>query len=116
RLDRSELRNGANSHRSRHATAVGARLTRCRRWANTSQFDAGTTCGKCHSAAITRKPMRKVALALVLICASACQTRALTPGELTRVTFEQHPGVQISPDLVFRDQDDRPFRLGNYIG
>jgi protein SCO1/2 len=60
--------------------------------------------------------MRKIAFALVLVCASACQTRALTPGDLGRVTFEQHPGVQISPDLVFRDQNDRPFRLGNHFG
>src|SRR5438046_3419975 len=60
--------------------------------------------------------MRKVALALALVCASACQTRALTPGDLSRVTFQQHPGVQISPDLVFRDQHDRPFRLGDHFG
>src|SRR5207249_8284839 len=60
--------------------------------------------------------MRKVAVALVLICAFAGKTRALTPGDLSRVTFEQHPGVQISPDLVLRDQDDRPFRLGDHFG
>ncbi len=60
--------------------------------------------------------MRKVAVALVLICAFAGKTRALTPGDLSRVTFEQHPGVQISPDLVFRDQHDRPFRLGDHFG
>jgi protein SCO1 len=60
--------------------------------------------------------MKKVALALVLICAFAGQTRALTPGDLSRVTFEQHPGVQISPDLVFRDQNDQPFRLGDHFG
>ena len=60
--------------------------------------------------------MRKVAVALVLICAFAGKTRALTPGDLSRVTFEQHPRVQISPDLVFRDQDDRPFRLGDHFG
>jgi protein SCO1/2 len=60
--------------------------------------------------------MKKVALTLVLICASVWQTRALTPGDLSRVTFEQHPGVQISPDLVFRDQNDRPFRLGDHFG
>ena len=59
--------------------------------------------------------MRKIPLALVLICALAGKTRALTPGDLSRVTFEQHPGVQISPDLVFRDQHDRPFRLGDHF-
>jgi protein SCO1 len=60
--------------------------------------------------------MRRVAFALVLICAFAGQTRALTPSDLTRVTFEQHPGLQISSDLVFRDQDDQPFRLGDHFG
>ncbi len=59
--------------------------------------------------------MRKIALALVLICALAGKTRALTPGDLSRVTFEQHPGVQISPDLVFRDQNARPFRFGDHF-
>src|SRR5438045_9098703 len=60
--------------------------------------------------------MRKVAVALVLICAFAGNTLALTPGDLSRVSFRQHPGVQISPDLVLRDQDDRPFRLGDHFG
>jgi protein SCO1/2 len=60
--------------------------------------------------------MRKIAFALVLTCAFAAETRALTPGDLSRVTFEQHPGVQISPDLGFRDQNGRPFRLGDHFG
>jgi protein SCO1 len=60
--------------------------------------------------------MRKVALAVVLVCAFAGETCALTPGDLSRVTFEQHPGVQISPDLVFHDQNDRLFRLGDHFG
>jgi protein SCO1 len=59
--------------------------------------------------------MTKVAFALVLVCTFAMPTRGLTPGELSRVTFEQHPGVQISPDLVFRDQNDRLFRLGDHF-
>jgi protein SCO1 len=60
--------------------------------------------------------MKKVGFALMLVCAFAGQMRALTPGDLSRVTFEQHPGVQISPDLVFRDQNNRLFRLGDYFG
>ena len=60
--------------------------------------------------------MRKIAFALVLICAFAGRTRGLTPGELSRVTFDQHPGVQVSPDLAFRDQNDQPFRLGDHFG
>ena len=60
--------------------------------------------------------MRKVALALMLVCAFAGEMCALTPGDLSRVTFEQHPGVQISPDLVFHDENDRLFRLGDHFG
>ena len=60
--------------------------------------------------------MRKIAFALVLICAFVGRTRGLTPGDLSRVAFAQHPGVQISPDLVFRDQNDQPFRLGDHFG
>lgn len=60
--------------------------------------------------------MRRIALAFVFACAIGGQTRALTPGELARVTFEQHPGTQVSPDLVFRDQNDRLFRLGDHFG
>ena len=60
--------------------------------------------------------MRKFRFALVLICAVAGQTRALTPGDLSRVTFEQHPGVQISSDLIFRDQNNQLFRFGDHFG
>jgi protein SCO1/2 len=60
--------------------------------------------------------MRKVGLALVLIGAFAGQTRALTPGDLSRVTFEQRAGVQIPSDLVFKDENDQPFRVGDHFG
>ena len=60
--------------------------------------------------------MRRIALAFVFVFAIGGQTRALTPGDLARVTFEQHPGTQVSPDLVFRDQNDRLFRLGDHFG
>jgi protein SCO1/2 len=60
--------------------------------------------------------MRRIALAFVLVCAIGGQTHALTPGDLARVTFDQRPGAQISPDLVFRDQNDRSFRIGDHFG
>lgn len=60
--------------------------------------------------------MRRIALAFALAFVIGGQTRALTPGDLARVTFEQHPGAQVSPDLVFRDQNDRLFRLGDHFG
>jgi protein SCO1/2 len=39
-------------------------------------------------------------------------TAALTPGDLSRVKFEQHPGQQISRELVFRDETGRVVKLG----
>ena len=60
--------------------------------------------------------MREITFALVLLCALAGKARALTPGELGRVAFEQHTGVEVSPDLVFRDQNNQPFRLGDHFG
>ncbi len=53
---------------------------------------------------------------LILFLGFAGSTCALTPSDLSRVTFEQHPGVKISPDLVFRDQNDQPFRFGDHFG
>jgi protein SCO1/2 len=41
---------------------------------------------------------------------------ALTPGDLSRVTFEQHPGQQISRDLIFRDENNRPLKLVDLFG
>lgn len=41
---------------------------------------------------------------------------ALTPGDLSQVTFEQHAGIQVARDLVFDDESDRPFRFGDYFG
>ena len=41
---------------------------------------------------------------------------ALTPGDLSRVKFEQHPGQQISRDLVFRDEKGHSSKLGDFFG
>ena len=60
--------------------------------------------------------IRKSTFALTLVFVAVAQTSALTPGDLSRVTFEQHPGQQLSHDLVFRDENDRLFRLGNQFG
>jgi protein SCO1/2 len=37
----------------------------------------------------------------------------LTPGDLSRLRVEQHPGLQLSRDLIFRDENDQQFRFGN---
>jgi protein SCO1 len=60
--------------------------------------------------------MKRVILSFAIVVALARQTCGLTPGDLSRVTFQQHVGTQISPELVFRDETDRPFRLGDHFG
>jgi protein SCO1 len=44
------------------------------------------------------------------------QTDALTPAELQQVGFDQHVGQSISLNLVFRDSQDKPVRLGDCLG
>jgi protein SCO1/2 len=41
---------------------------------------------------------------------------ALTPGDLSRVKFDQHPGLHISRDLVFRNEIGRTVQLGAFFG
>jgi|SRR5437667_3821599 len=60
--------------------------------------------------------MKLVILYFAIVVALVTTACALTPGDLSRVTFEQHPGQQISRDLVFRDQNNQPFRLGDHFG
>ncbi len=50
---------------------------------------------------------------LIVFITSAC---ALTPGDLSRIKLEQHPGQQLSRDLVFHDENGQPFRFGNQAG
>jgi protein SCO1/2 len=55
-------------------------------------------------------------MALIALCACFGFIRpifALTPGDLSRVKFEQHPGQQVSRDLVFRDENGRALKLGD---
>ena len=42
--------------------------------------------------------------------------RALTPGELGRIGFDQHIGQQLSHDVVFRNESGQVVRLENYFG
>jgi protein SCO1/2 len=55
-------------------------------------------------------------MTLILLFGLVCSISALTPDDLSRVKFEQHPGRQISRDLVFRDENNRLFRLGDHFG
>ena len=57
--------------------------------------------------------MKIIIVSLGIIVALVTPTHALTPGDLSRVTFEQHPGKQLSRDLIFRDENGQRFRFGD---
>jgi protein SCO1/2 len=52
-------------------------------------------------------------MTMILLIGFARSIQALTPGDLSRVTLEQHPGLQLSHDLVFRDENGQQFGFGN---
>ena len=54
-----------------------------------------------------------VRMTVILVFAFAPSVFGLTPGDLSGVTLEQHPGLQLSHDLVFRDEKGHQFRFGN---
>ena len=59
----------------------------------------------------------KTRLTILLLCFIVVrQGVALTPGDLSRVKFDQHPGREISHDLVFRDETGRALKLGDLFG
>ena len=60
--------------------------------------------------------MRHLLVGFIFMSALVESVCGLTPADLSRVKFEQHPGRQLSRDLVFRDENDQPFRLGDHFG
>ena len=52
-------------------------------------------------------------MTVILIFGFAGAVFGLTPGDLSRVTMEQHPGLQLSHDLIFRDENGQRFHFGN---
>lgn len=60
--------------------------------------------------------MKSIWLISISVCALARFSVALTPGDLARVNFEQHPGQQISRDLIFRDENDHALKIGDLFG
>jgi len=60
--------------------------------------------------------LQTVTLLIAISLLSGTPVRALTPGDLSRVKFEQHPGQQVSRDLVFRDENGRALKLGDLFG
>ena len=63
-----------------------------------------------------RDSSTSLGMTLILLFAFARSICALTPGDLSRVTFEQHPGARVSGNLAFRDESDRLFRFGDHFG
>ena len=41
---------------------------------------------------------------------------SLTDAQLLQIKYDQKPGSQVSPDLVFRDETGKQVRLGDYFG
>jgi len=60
--------------------------------------------------------MKTIAIIFCLCSGFVRPSFALSPGDLSRVKFEQHPGHQISRDLVFRDEKGRALKLGEFFG
>ena len=59
----------------------------------------------------------KARLIILLLCLTIVRpSGALTPGDLKRVKFDQHPGQQISRDLIFRDESGRALKLRDLLG
>jgi protein SCO1/2 len=54
-------------------------------------------------------------LCLFHLASSVAQT-SLTDAQLLQIKYDQKPGSQVSPDLIFRDETGKQVRLGDYFG
>jgi protein SCO1 len=63
-----------------------------------------------------RDSSTSLATTMILMFSFAGPLFGLSPGDLSRVTLEQHPGLQLSHDLVFRDENAQQFRFGSLAG
>jgi protein SCO1/2 len=63
-----------------------------------------------------RRSSASLGMTATLFLGFAGSLFALTPGDLSRVKFEQHPGQQISRDLVFQNENGRALQLGELLG
>src|ERR1041385_66542 len=52
-------------------------------------------------------------MTVILIFGFVGPAFGLTPGDLSRVSVEQHPGLQLSRDLIFRDENSQQFRFSD---
>src|SRR5207248_5815640 len=137
---RPDVGSCADTDRSRDAIVAGTRSARRRCGPNTAEPDASASFGNgqpaaspnaeramktflsCraksrHPDALSRVRLRESSTSLgmpaLLIFGLAGPIFGLTPGDLSRVTLEEHPGLQLSHDLVFRDETGQHFRFGN---
>ena len=79
---------------------------------------ARSACGlSVHAAASLAAPFStSLGMTLILVFGLVGSICALTPGDLSRVTVEQHPGQQLSRELVFRGENGRALKLGDLFG
>ncbi|HEY6153227.1 MAG TPA: SCO family protein [Candidatus Udaeobacter sp.] len=64
----------------------------------------------------SRRSSTSFGMTAILFLCFAGSLFALTPGDLSRVKFEQHPGQQISRDLVFRNEKGHALKFGDLLG
>jgi protein SCO1 len=57
----------------------------------------------------------KIILPILSLLLANCAF-ALNDRDLASLKFDQHPGAQVSGDLVFKDENNQPFRLGDHLG
>ena len=58
----------------------------------------------------------KATLSFILFAMLVGRASAITQADAQRITFDQHIGQPISPDLTFRDSRGQVVRLGDYLG
>jgi protein SCO1 len=61
------------------------------------------------------RPLRAVALAVLVPAAAVAQPAADRPAALREVGFDQRLGETVPLDITLRDEAGRPVRLGNYF-
>jgi protein SCO1/2 len=54
-------------------------------------------------------------LGLVVVGAGRAVAHDLSPDQIANVRFDQRLGQRVPPDLLFRDEDGNPVRLGDYF-
>jgi protein SCO1 len=59
--------------------------------------------------------MKERAMILFYCLGIVSAVSGLTPDDLSRVKFEQHPGRQISVGLLFRNENGHPLKLGELL-